>query len=101
MADWARRTWFLVNSNCRPPLRPRDLAAASPATVRSRMRSPSNSARAAKIPKISFPLDVVVSMLVGALAGEHAQPNATIRERSNGRDQMLEVTSKAIELSYI
>ena len=33
------------------------------ATVRSRMRSPSNSANAAKIPKISFSLDVVVSML--------------------------------------
>ena len=46
----------------RPPLRPRARAEARPARVRSEMSSRSNSARAAKIPKTSFPEAVVVSM---------------------------------------
>ena len=45
-----------------PPFRPRARAAASPALVLSEINSRSNSARAAKIPKTSFPLGVVVSM---------------------------------------
>lgn len=38
--------------------------------VRSRIRSPSNSARAAKIPKINFPLDVVVSIRHALIAAQ-------------------------------
>jgi hypothetical protein len=64
------------------------------------MRSPSNSARAAKIPKISFPLDVVV-VDVGALAGEDAQADAALREAANRRDQMLQVAAEVIQLPHI
>ena len=46
-----------------PPSRPLALAAWSPALVRSRIRSRSNSAREAKILKMSLPLLVVVSIL--------------------------------------
>ena len=46
----------------RPPALPLLLAAVSPARVRSRIISRSNSARAPKIWKTSFPPDVVVSM---------------------------------------
>ena len=46
----------------RPPCRPRARAAASPACVRSRIRSRSNSARAPKTWKISLPPLVVVSI---------------------------------------
>jgi hypothetical protein len=48
--------------NGRPPFRPRARAEARPAMVRSEMSSRSNSARAAKIPKTSFPEAVGVSM---------------------------------------
>ena len=51
-----------VRANFRPSLRPRALAAARPAMVRSRMRSRSNSARVAKMPKIMRPEEVVVSI---------------------------------------
>jgi hypothetical protein len=47
----------------RPPVRPRARAAASPALVRSRIRSRSNSARAAKMWNTSLPPGVVVSMV--------------------------------------
>ena len=43
--------------------RPRARAAASPALVRSMISSRSNSARAAKIPKTSFPLAEEVSIV--------------------------------------
>ena len=46
----------------RPPFLPRARAAARPARVRSRMMSRSNSARAPKTWKMSFPPLVVVSM---------------------------------------
>ena len=45
-----------------PPTRPRALAAVSPACVRSRISSASNSANAAKIPNTIRPLAVVVSI---------------------------------------
>ena len=45
----------------RPPFRPRALATASPAGVRSEISSRSNSARAAKMPNTSLPEAVPVS----------------------------------------
>jgi len=58
----ASRSFAAVILKGRPPLRPRARAEASPATVRSEISSRSNSARAAKMPKTSFPAAVVVSM---------------------------------------
>jgi hypothetical protein len=54
--------FFGVSAFGRPPFRPRARAALSPACVRSRMISRSNSASAPKIWNISFPPDVVVSI---------------------------------------
>jgi DNA sulfur modification protein DndB len=48
--------------NCLPPVRPLARAALSPACVRSRMSSRSNSARAPKMWKISFSPKLVVSI---------------------------------------
>ena len=59
---WARRTLAAVIVNLRPPFRPWARAEAIPARVRSEMSSRSNSASAAKFPKMSLPLAVVVSM---------------------------------------
>jgi len=64
------RSWA-VNANCsfsgdkpdgRPPFLPLAFAASSPALVRSRMISCSNSANEAKILKVNLPVAVVVSM---------------------------------------
>ena len=59
---WASRTWAFDSANFLPPLRPRALAAFSPAIVRSRINSRSNSASAAKMPNTRRPAAVVVSM---------------------------------------
>src|SRR5262249_25242479 len=53
---------LIVEMAGRPPFLPRARAAARPARVRSRMISRSNSARAPKTWKMSFPPLVVVSM---------------------------------------
>jgi hypothetical protein len=53
---------WTVMTEGRLPWRPRARAAASPALVRSRMRSRSNSARAANTWKTSLPPGVVVSI---------------------------------------
>ena len=45
IAAWASRTWAFDSANFLPPLRPRARAALSPATVRSRISSRSNSTR--------------------------------------------------------
>jgi hypothetical protein len=58
----ATRTLWAVMTDGRPPWRPRARAAANPALVRSRMRSRSNSAKAAKTWKTSLPPGVVVSI---------------------------------------
>ncbi len=58
----AARSLSGVHTVGRPPVRPRARAAASPACVRSRMRSRSNSARAPKTWKISRPPGVEVSI---------------------------------------
>jgi len=62
MAAAARRTFAAVIFGLRPPFRPRARADASPARVRSEIRSRSNSASDAKIPKTSLPEGVVVSI---------------------------------------
>jgi len=59
----AVRTWSADNRGGRPPVRPRARAAASPAWVRSRMRSRSNSANAANTWKTSRPPGEVVSIV--------------------------------------
>jgi len=58
----ANRSFAGVILGRRPPFRPRARAEASPARVRSEIRSRSNSAREAKIPKTSLPEGVVVSI---------------------------------------
>ena len=62
IAAKASRSLAGVILGLRPPFRPRARAEASPARVRSEMRSRSNSASEAKMPKTSLPADVVVSM---------------------------------------
>jgi hypothetical protein len=58
----ATRSFWPVITGGRPPCRPRTRAAASPALVRSRIRSRSNSASAANTWKTSLPPGVVVSI---------------------------------------
>ena len=79
------------------PWRPRARAACKPAMRAFRISSRSNSANAAKIPKTSLPLAVVVSM-VAPWPVQDFQPDAALRERLGGIDQMLEVASQAVEL---
>ncbi len=69
MADIASRIFAGVIVKGRPPLRPRALAEAMPALVRSEMSSRSNSASAAKMPKTSFPAAVVISIAAPARLG--------------------------------
>ncbi len=62
MAAMASRSLAGVIFGLRPPLRPLARAEARPARVRSEIKSRSNSAREAKMPKISLPAGVVVSI---------------------------------------
>ena len=62
IAAIASRSLAGVIFGLRPPLRPRARAEASPARVRSEIRSRSNSASDAKMPKTSLPAGVVVSI---------------------------------------
>ena len=62
MAAMANCSFVRVIFGLRPPFRPRARAEASPARVRSEIRSRSNSAREAKMPKTNLPAGVVVSM---------------------------------------
>ena len=59
---WATWTFLASYALGLPPCRPRTLAAAMPARVRSRMRHRSDSARAPKMWKTSLPPAVVVSI---------------------------------------
>jgi len=63
--------------------------------VRSEMSSRSNSARAAKIPKTSFPEAVVDS---GALTGEDLQADAALGQVVDDVDQMAQVPAEPVEL---
>ena len=72
--SWAIWSLCPLSTEGRPPWRPRARAAASPALVRSRIRSRSNSARAAKTWKTSLPPGVVVSIAPGGCGTRsHAQ----------------------------
>ena len=62
MAISASLTFDFVSWNFLPPFLPLALADWSPAIVRSRMSSLSNSASVANIPNINLPLAVVVSI---------------------------------------
>ena len=63
IAAWASRTWAFDSANFLPPLRSRARAAVSPARVRSRFSSRSNSASTgAKMPNTRRPAAVVVSI---------------------------------------
>jgi hypothetical protein len=82
----SRATWSLwaVITDGRPPWRPRARAAARPAVVRSRMRSRSNSAKAAKTWKTSLPpggggVDRFL---------EAAEPDAALGQASDSVDEM-------------
>jgi hypothetical protein len=77
----------------RPPLRPRRRADASPAAVRSRIRSRSNSARAPKAWKTSFPLAVVVSIPSVRLLN----PHALLGQAGDGVDQVAEAAAEAVQ----
>jgi len=77
----------------RPPFRPRALADASPAIVRSRTRSRSNSARAPKIWKMSLPVGLVAKDRLL----ERAEAYLPLAERLALCDQILETAAEAVE----
>jgi hypothetical protein len=76
IAAIASRTLAAVILNGAPPARPRALAEAKPARVRSVIKSRSNSASAAKMPKISLPAGVVVSI---DAPGEYLEADLQLR----------------------
>ena len=82
-----------VSAFGRPPCRPRALAAFSPACVRSRMISRSNSASAPKMWKISFPPDVVVSIELG----NRFEADMAVVEAGDRLDEVLEGSAKPIQ----
>jgi hypothetical protein len=79
----------------RPPMRPRARAAASPAVVRSRTRSRSNSARAANTWKTSLPPGVVVS-----IASCRERNPTLVGELGDGVDQVAEGAAEPVELPH-
>jgi hypothetical protein len=81
----------------RSPLRPRARADSSPAVVRSEMRSRSNSASAAKIPKTSFPAGVVVSM-AAPWPVRNFSPDAAGGQVVDGVDEVVQVAAERVEL---
>ncbi len=96
MAAWASRTWAFDSAKVRPPLRPRARAAVSPARVRSRISSRSNSARAAKMPNTRRPPAVVVSILRSVLALMGADLDAPDHTTLSRRSQPLAVMLRRI-----
>ena len=97
IAAWASRTWAFDSANFLPPLRPRARAALSPATVRSRISSRSNSASAAKMPNTRRPAAVVVSICAPSPARTR-RPTPAGRQVLHGVDQVGEVVAEAVEL---
>ena len=94
IAAWASRTWAFDSANFLPPLRSRARAAVSPARVRSRFSSRSNSASTgAKMPNTRRPAAVVVS-ICAPLAGEHPQAHAAGRQVLHGVDQLGKVPAQ-------
>ena len=72
----AMRSLARVISRGLPPVRPRALAAARPASVRSLIRSCSNSARVAKMPNTRRPVELVVSIS----SGQYLEANSFLPE---------------------
>jgi hypothetical protein len=95
----ASRSFAVVIFGLRPPTRPRARADARPAFVRSVMSSRSNSASAAKMPKISLPAAVVVFDR-RALAGQHAQADLAGGEVMHGIDEVAEISPEPVELPH-
>ena len=84
---------WAVMTEGRPPCRPRTRAAANPAAVRSRIRSRSNSARAAKTWKTSLPPGGgSVDRLL-----ETPEPNPALGEPSDGVDQVAQGATEAVQ----
>ena len=99
MAAIAMRSAAFVILRGRPPRRPRARAAASPARVRSRISSASNSANAAKIPKTRRPFAVVVSNL-GPLASHDLQSHLPLVQGLDQCYQVPEIPPEPIELPH-
>jgi len=84
---------------------PYALAASSPALVRSRMMSRSNSANAPKIWKMSLPPEVVVSIcsvrLLVSVCRRQALSSSTMRRlRRRERMEMNAIATKALRCSF-
>src|SRR5262245_48257015 len=88
IAAIAKRNLAGVIFGLRPPLRPRARAEASPARVRSEMRSRSNSASETKMPKTSLPAGVVVSIAPDQLgpSDRHLGSQGHARRLRGGED---------------
>jgi hypothetical protein len=71
-------------------------AAASPAAVRSRMRSRSNSARAAKTWKTSLPAGVVVSIASWRLR----KADATLGQAGDGVDRVAQGAAEPVQFPH-
>ena len=97
MAAWIVRTCAFVRAGFRPPLRPRARAARSPATVRSRMSSLSNSASAAKIPKDRRPAAVVVS-ICAPWPVRTLRPTPQLGESGRRLHQVMQAAPQPVEL---
>ena len=97
IADWASLTWAFVSANFLPPFRPRARAASSPATVRSRISSRSNSGQRREDAEHEAAARGR-GVDLRALAGEHAQAHAAARQVVHGVDQVGEVPAESVEL---
>ena len=97
MARIAMRSMATSILRGRPPRRPLARAAARPARVRSTISSRSNSASAAKMPKIRRPL-AGAGVDLGAGASQHAQADTAGAQFVHGRHQMFQVASEAVQL---
>ena len=99
IADWARRIWF-GELELAPP------TASTSARCGEAGHGPLADEVALKFrqgreyPENQFPAGRR-RVDIGALAGEDAETDASIRKTAHGRDQVLEVTAKAIELPRI
>jgi hypothetical protein len=80
-------------------LRPRARAATSPARVRSTISSRSNSASAAKIPKMSLPAAVVVSICAPYPVSTR-KPNPAGGQIMHGGDEMMQIVAQTVELPH-
>src|ERR1700679_3412821 len=96
MAAMAKRTFAAVILKGAPPFRPRARAEASPALVRSEIRSRSNCERSEdakhELPRRRRGVDR------RAVAGEHLETDVARAEVVNGIDEVAQVAAQPIEL---